>query len=364
MGSGLFGLEERVVSGKQQHAAREALLASRGLSMPACEDLVIGLFDGEELVATGSLVGEILQGIAVSASIEGEGAAARIVSALIRNAFDRGRRHLFLYTTSDEAKRFEDLGFSLIASVRKGAALLEWGDRTIHTWLDTLGAIVKRDLADSDTVAVGAIVVNCNPFTLGHRALIEYASSQCRKLYVIVLEEDASLFPFEVRYELVCKGTSDLAKVQVLKGGPYVISAATFPTYFIKKGGEALSTSAVDFHARLDLSIFRRYIAPALGAKVRFVGTEPYCPTTSMYNSIMKEVLTDPEGDGPVLDVYEMPRFEKEGAAVSASKVRSLIRNGALDLVRNIVPETTWAWLNSSDAISVINRIIESDSRH
>lgn len=366
MGSGLFGLEERVLKGRHQLAARESLLATRGLSLPIGEDFVVGLFEGEELVAAGSLVGDILQGIAVSSSMEGEGAAARIVSSLIRNALDRGRRHLFLYTKTEEARRFEDLGFSPIASVRQGAALLEWGEGSIHTWLDSLMSEVAKGSANTgaDSDYIGAIVVNCNPFTLGHRALIEYAASQCQKLYVLVVEENRSLFPFDVRFELVRRGTSDLGNVRVIKGGPYVISAATFPTYFVKQGSESSQVSAVSLHARLDVSIFRRYIAPALGVKVRFVGTEPYCPTTFAYNRIMKEVLPDPGGEGPALDLHEMPRLEKEGEPVSASKVRALIKAGDLDSVKNIVPETTWDWLVSPEASPVIDRIRRSDSRH
>lgn len=54
--------------------------------------------------------------------------------------------------------------------------------------------------------AVGSIVMNCNPFTLGHRYLIEYASKYVDYLYIFVVEEDKSFFPFSDRIDLIKKG--------------------------------------------------------------------------------------------------------------------------------------------------------------
>ena len=50
---------------------------------------------------------------------------------------------------------------------------------------------------------IGALVMNCNPFTLGHQYLVEYAASKVAKLYLFVVEEDKSEFPFADRIELV-----------------------------------------------------------------------------------------------------------------------------------------------------------------
>ncbi len=49
----------------------------------------------------------------------------------------------------------------------------------------------------------GAIVMNANPFTLGHLYLAEYAAARCHILHVFVVEEDRSIFPFPIRLELV-----------------------------------------------------------------------------------------------------------------------------------------------------------------
>ena len=362
MGGETPGWDERILESQAEFAARAALLWSRGLSVPAGGDLALGLFDAETLVATGVLVGAVLEGIAVVEGYEGEGAAAVIVSSLIRRAVERGRKQLFLFTTAREAGRFEAMGFSLIAQTgSEGAALLEWGMEGIDRWLEGLRARTAGRPGKA-----GAVVVNCNPYTLGHRRLIEYAAARAPWLYVLVVEEDRSLFPFNVRFDLVKRGTADLANVTVIEGGPYVISSATFPTYFIRPtetGGDNTDT-AVELHASLDLALFRSRIAPALGVTDRFVGTEPYCATTSVYNRIMKDLLPSPAGDGPAIFVHELPRFEKEGAPVSASKVRGLIRAGDLAGVEALVPGTTWEWLSSPAAAPVLERIMKSDSRH
>jgi|YelNatPaOPRAMG01_1025707.scaffolds.fasta_scaffold01992_8 [citrate (pro-3S)-lyase] ligase len=368
-----FGWEERILFSSKEIAERNALLISRGLNVPENADLIIGLYEGDTLIATGSLVGTVLQGIAVSSQTEGEGAAAAIVSSLIKNAVNRGIQHLFLFSSAQEANRFEALGFSLLASTAQilafsdfleganGAALLEWPTGQIDNWLNSLKPVVEGKPYGS-----GAVVVNCNPFTLGHRALIEYAALKSPWLYVIVVEEDRSLFPFNVRFELVKKGTADIKNITVLKGGQYVISSATFPTYFIRpKNSEADTVSiAVSLHAALDLILFRRYIAPALKVTDRFVGTEPYCPTTSSYNKMMKKILPAAKGEGVPIRVHEIPRFEIEGAAVSASRVRDLLRSGNIHAIKPLVPETTWQWLTSAEALPVIKKIQHSNSRH
>jgi [citrate (pro-3S)-lyase] ligase len=79
----------------------------------------------------------------------------------------------------------------------------------------------------------------------------------------------------------------------------------------------------------------------------------------------MMQELLPAHGDGsrPVL-VHELPRLEAEGAPVSASKVRALIRSGDLEGVRPLVPDSTWSWLTSPEAVPVLERIRASDSRH
>ena len=359
----MFGLEERALVSPREMEERLRLLASRGLSVPGNESVILGFFEEEHLVATGSLVGNILQGIAVDRELEGEGVAATVTSALLKKAMEMGRRQLFLYSKPDEAKRFEALGFTLLATATVertglGASLLEWGAEGIDKWRT---AIATK--AEGGPEGAGVAVVNCNPFTLGHYRLLEYAAAQTPRLYVLVVEEDRSLFPFEARFRLVKEGVSGLKNVVALRGGPYVISSATFPSYFtrIESGEEKRIT---ELYAALDIELFGRYVAPALKATDRFVGTEPYCPVTSIYNRMMKDRLPNGGEGWPSVRVHEMPRFEMEGLPVSASRVRDLIREDSLENVRSLVPESTWKWLVSEEARPVIEKIKNSESRH
>lgn len=128
---------------------------------------------------------------------------------------------------------------------------------------------------------IGCIVMNANPFTNGHRYLIQQAAAQCDWLHLFLVKEDSSRFPYEDRLDLVLKGTADIPRLTVHRGSEYIISRATFPCYFIKE------QSVINHcYTEIDLKIFRQYLAPALGVTHRFVGTEPYCRVTAQYNGI------------------------------------------------------------------------------
>ncbi len=183
----------------------------------------------------------------------------------------------------------------------------------------------------------GSIVMNCNPFTLGHRYLIEYAASRVDYLYIFVVEENKSYFPFEDRYKLVQQGTADLPNVVVLPSGNFIISAVTFPGYFYK---DDLKETKID--CSNDLNVFAQYIAPALNIKVRFAGEEPLDPVTKQYNEGMTEIL--PQHG---MEFCEIPRKkDDEGVGViSASRVRKCLEAGKLEELKPLVPQTTYNYL-------------------
>lgn len=145
---------------------------------------------------------------------------------------------------------------------------------------------VEHQLPDLDRKDVGAIVMNCNPFTLGHQYLIEYASKQVEILIIFVVEENKSYFEFEDRIELVRQGTKHLDNVYVIPSGKMIISTVTFPGYFLKDTPEA-----VNLDTSMDVSIFGEYIARAFHIKTRFVGEEPFDIVTRNYNESMKRIL-------------------------------------------------------------------------
>ncbi|GHV51382.1 hypothetical protein FACS1894216_05330 [Synergistales bacterium] len=183
--------------------------------------------------------------------------------------------------------------------------------------------------------ASGAIVMNCNPFTLGHRYLAERAAKEVDFLYVFVVEEDKSLFSFEDRFRLVGEGLRDLQNVLVLPSGKFIISTITFPGYFSK---DAPSEAAVD--SSLDLDLFAEYIAPALNISVRFAGSEPADMVTRAYNRAMAETL-------PKRGVRfaEFERTGPGGEPISASKVRAFLEEKNFEEIKPLVPDTTYGYL-------------------
>lgn len=184
---------------------------------------------------------------------------------------------------------------------------------------------------------IGSCVMNCNPFTLGHRYLIEYASRQVDILYLFVLEEDASLFTFEERMEMVLKGVEDLDNVKVYPSGRFIISRDTFKNYFEK---EVCLDTVID--AAKDTMIFREYIAPALGITRRFVGEEPKDPVTRQYNQLLKRDLSES------IDVVEVPRKDIKGEVISASRVREYLGEENWDEIKKMVPPSTLSCLQDN----------------
>lgn len=179
--------------------------------------------------------------------------------------------------------------------------------------------------------------MNGNPFTLGHRWLCEQASAEADIVYVLVVEEDGSMFSFADRLAMAKEGTADLKNVVVLGGGRYAVSLLTFPSYFT--GDE----KAAEAHTAVDSAVFMRYIAPALGVGVRYLGSEPFSPVTAIYNKTLKEELPSAG-----IEVRQLKRLEHEGAPISASRVRRLLSQEggfAEDEMRLLVPETTMKYL-------------------
>lgn len=182
---------------------------------------------------------------------------------------------------------------------------------------------------------IGAIVMNCNPFTLGHRYLIEQAASEVEHLYIFVVEEDKSVFPFDDRIELVKKGTEDLSNVTVLPSGKFIISQRTFAAYSNKS---ELQDQIID--SSMDVEIFARTIAPALGISIRFAGEEPLDNVTRQYNDTMKRILPKYGVEFKVI-----PRKESGGIVISASRVRKLLEENNFDEIAKLVSNTTLEYL-------------------
>ena len=321
----------------------DALLAQEGIQRDQNLDYTCGIYDEDfRVIATGSCFGNTLRCFAVDHAHQGEGLLNEIISHLIDYQAGRGNIRLFLYTKPGTAKFFGDLGFYEIARVPDRLVFMENRRDGFSSYLAELEKDKKEDGLSA------AIVMNANPFTLGHQYLVETAAAQCDALHLFVVSEDASLIPAAVRKRLVQQGVAHLPNVMVHDCGPYMISSATFPSYFLKD-----SETVIESQARLDVQIFLR-IAERLHISARYVGEEPTSQVTGLYNRVMAQAL--PQAG---LDCRIIPRKQLDGRPISASTVRLAIKNGDDALLRSLVPQTTWDWLQSPEAEAVIRRIRE-----
>ena len=365
----------------RQRQRIEAFLKRNALRIDDMNYYAAMLDDDGEMIAGGGLKDDVIKCVAVDDAHKGEAIANTLVSHLISHANQEGYGCIKLFTKPKNRQLFESLSFRLLAEAPE-AILMETGIGGISNTVEALKKIKeesekykeynkeckednkeckedskeckeeeKTNLNTSTSQHLntsylntstpqhlnttmqptGCIVMNCNPFTLGHRYLIEQAAKQVERLYVMVVREDCSLFAYTERKAMVEQGVADIENVNVIDGSDYAISRATFPTYFLKRLDDAADTQML-----LDLDLFRRHIAPALGATVRFVGTEPTDQLTRRYNQLMHEALKD---------VREINRLEKDGNAVSASRVRKAMEEGDMNTIRQLVPPTTLPYI-------------------
>ena len=385
----------------RQRQRIEAFLKRNALRIDDMNYYAAVLDDDGEMIAGGGLKDDVIKCVAVDDAHKGEAIANTLVSHLISHANQEGYGCIKLFTKPKNRQLFESLSFRLLAEAPE-AILMETGIGGISNTVEALKKIkeesekykeynkeckedskkckedskkckedskeckevVKTNLNTSTPQHLntsylntttpqhlntpylntptpqhltttlprgGVVVMNCNPFTLGHRYLIEQAAKQVERLYVMVVREDCSLFAYTERKAMVEQGVADIENVSVIDGSDYAISRATFPTYFLKRLDDAADTQML-----LDLDLFRRHIAPALGATVRFVGTEPTDQLTRRYNQLMHEALKD---------VRETDRLEKDGNAVSASRVRKAMEEGDMNTIRQLVPPTTLPYI-------------------
>ena len=322
------------------------LLTAEGIRRDANLDYTCGMYDDEmNLIATGSCFGNTLRCMAVSHTHQGEGLMNSIVSHLIEVQFSRGNTHLFLYTKCDSARFFGDLGFYEIARINGQIVFMENKRTGFSGYLNSL------EKQKESAPRVAALVMNAKPFTLGHQYLVEKAASENDILHLFIVSEDASLVPFSVRKKLVMEGTAHLKNIRYHDSGPYIISNATFPSYFQKD-----EQAVIKSHAMLDLTVFTK-IASALGINRRYVGEEPTSLVTGIYNQIMSEKL--PENG---IECVIVPRKENKGAVISASTVRQALKEENWPLLAELVPETTLNYFKSPDARPVIDKIQASEN--
>lgn len=333
----------------------EAFLTANGLRLAPLDRYVVVTRDedGDEILAGGGLDGNVIKCVAVSESARSEGLMNILVSRLIAIAREEGRESVKVFTKPENEGIFKSLGFALIAS-SPNAILMENGRGGLPEYRKYLESLARPGRN-------GAIVMNANPFTKGHRYLVEQAASQVDNLYVIVVKEDRSRFPYIERKAMIEAGCAGLDNVVVCEGSDYAISAATFPTYFLKKLDDATDTQIA-----LDLDLFVNHIAKPLGVTVRFAGSEPEDALTRRYNELMAEILPgtsvavvrqDHQPDSELvegsavrqarrpIDFVEIPRLEQNGNPISATSLRRALDKGNLKEAMEYIPKSTVPYL-------------------
>lgn len=334
----------QLISPRDIHLARE-LTENCGLAFEEDFDVLVGIFEAGALVATAARKGNILKMFAIAPDHQGGATLGELATELIRGGTAAGDDIFFVFTAPANVSAFQALNFSPLV-YHPQAALLEYGGG-LPRYLASHRQLVRCGYN-------GAVVVNCNPFTRGHRYLIEQAAGQVDHLYVFVVREDRSAFPFDVRLQLVQDGVRDLPNVSVLDSSRYAVSAVTFPAYFLKRP-EAATTVQME----IDLLLFGWRIAPFFHIRRRFIGSEPYCRVTRLYGETMRRVLP-----GCGIETVQLERLQAGGEAISALRVREALRREAYEELRRLVPPSTFDFLLSAAAGEIREKLRNYARRH
>ncbi len=314
------------------------LIESQGLAFEDGWDELVGIYDTGRFVAAAARAGYVLKMFALDDSCQGGEALGALVTTLTSLGRAAGHDALLVFSRPEHAGSFEYRGFRLL--VATGAvALLERGGG-LERYLDA-----HRHLRRNGTN--GAVVINGNPFTRGHQYLVETAAAQVDTLYLFIVREDRSVFPFAARFRLADDATSHLPNVVLLDTSRYAVSAGTFPSYFLRRNDEKAR-----LQMEVDVRLFATHLAPAFGITKRFAGHEPYCDTTAGYNRTMNDVL--PQCG---VDLVEVERTARDGRFISATDVRAALAAGNFAALEGRVPPTTLAFLQSPEGTNIAARL-------
>ncbi len=316
-------------------------LAEHDLKFEDNIEMAYGVVDSsDQLVGCGCCARNILKCFAVDETLRGHNILGSLISKLVENRFQTGFYELFVITRPSNRSLFTSCGFYPLAETAS-VLMLENKKNGLEQYYRRQWKPCGTSSVVSQDSSVGCIIMNCNPFTNGHLALIEYAASHCSTLHIFVVEENRSEFPFEIRIRLVKEGTKHLSNVLVHPSGPYIISSATFPTYFLKSGEDAAM-----IQSELDITLFASRIAPIFGIRKRFAGDEPLDPITNKYNLAMRHILPKYHIEFSTIERKEQLRPDGQSEVISASRVRSLLHlHGVDDEVLSMVPSCTASYL-------------------
>ncbi len=344
----MYTIEEIFLDNREKKADIKKFLNQFNLEYESDIDYTIAVYNNGSILATASKSKNVLKCFAILEDFQGLGITNSLVKKIEDRMFIEGLYHFFIFTPNYNKEIFKSIGYNEVID-SNGISILENGNTNIYSFLQKLKK--ENHLNDEEKAC---IIMNGNPFTCGHLYLIEEAARLNSHLIVFVVTEDKSSFPFSVRFQLIKDGTKHLNNVTVMETGPYLISNATFPTYFLKK-----NTDVVSLQTKIDCDVFIHYYKKTFNITKRYIGTEPFCDITNTYNSVMQKIL-------PLhgVAVILINRKSINNIEISASKVRELLKNDDYETIKSMVPQVTYDFLISDKAVAIINKIKETDSRH
>ncbi len=302
---------------KEKEAVR-SFLSTLNLGFDDDIEHTFYISDGNKIVGTISHSSYVIKCLGVDEEYQGYNLASKLVLAIIIHLKKEGIYSYFAFTLIKNKNIFLSLGFSLIAQT-DNVCLFEGGVTNIDTVLNSIKEEYKINTFNN-----GAVIINGNPITNGHLYLINEACKYHDKVLLFVVETDLSEYSFKERFMMIKQATKDLDKVIVIPSTKYIISRATFPTYFIKED----SKRSLEY-ASLDVLIFKSYFMRILNIYKRYIGEETH-PMMVMYNNILKETLKNN------LVVVKRKKYLSE--VISASKFRKLVNENNLDEALKLVP--------------------------
>lgn len=313
----------------------ENLLFQEGIRFEENVETTFGKYENDKLIATASIYKNIIKCVAIDPAYKGGSVFNEMMTALLAEINQNNYDNAFVYTKTIYEKSFASIGFKEIERLGNELIFMEKARDGFTSYLEKL----KETKVDGESI--GAVVLNANPFTLGHQFLVDYGAKHCTYLHVFVVSEDASYFSAKDRSKMVELGVKSYDNVIVYPTESYLVSAATFPSYFIDE-----NKSVTKIHASLDARIFKNHIGKVLEIDQRFVGTEPTDEATRIYNETMREIF---ESEPNKLDLVEIPRKELYGKVISASRVRTLIDQGKMEEIKDLVPQTTYKYIKNNN---------------
>ncbi len=313
----------------------ENFLELHNLSLDKDVEYTVVLEEEDKIIGTASIAGNVLKCMAVDENYQGLGISNKIITKLIEQQMINGRNHLFIFTKPIYRMQMKDFGFDEVVTIEDKVSLLDNDISSIKKFTDGIKLKLTKKIEklslNENEINISTIVMNANPFTKGHRYLAEYAAAKSDIVLVFVVKENKSRFSFDVRLECVKEGLKDIKNVLVCEGGSYIISNSTFPSYFLKE-----QKIINDTYAKLDATIFAKYIAKELNIKKRYLGEEALDRATKNYNENIREIFSKHS-----IDVEIIPRKKNEHGVISASNFRKLLDENKIKELEEIVPKST-----------------------